>query len=219
MKNIKFDSAVFDVDSTLVTIEGLDFLAELKHKEEELSKITKAAMGGSMSMRDAMEIKMKTIAPSYKDLVRMGQEYIKNVTPGAIETIKILKKHLIKVWVLTGNFNPAVLMLAEFLGIDSNKVLTNKIYFDSKNNYLKFDLDNPLSNNGGKSVTVNKYKNSMRRTVLIGDGSTDLDTKGVVDLFIGYGGVVYRSNVEKDADVYVKENNLQAIIPYIIMQN
>lgn len=216
MKNIKFDSVVFDVDSTLVSIEGLDFLARLKGKEEELSKITKAAMGGSMSMRKAMEIKMKTIAPSYADLVRMGQEYINNVTPGAIETIKILKNYSIKVWVLTGNFNPAVLMLAEFLGIGPDNVLTNEIYFDSKKNYLGFDLDNPLSNNGGKSVTINKHKDVMQRTVLVGDGSTDLDAKNVVDLFIGYGGAVYRPNVERYSDVYITEKNLQAIIPYII---
>lgn len=213
----KYDSVVFDVDSTLTTIEGLDFLAKLKGKEAEISKITKASMGGLMSMREAMKIKMDAIAPSYSDLVKMGDQYIKNITPGAKETIKILKDNSINVWILTGNFQPAVGMLADFLDINPNNVITNQIFFNKDKSYLNFDLDNPLSNNGGKLATIKKYKSKMKRTVLIGDGSTDLEAKDAVDLFIGFGGVVYRPNVKEKSDIYIIEKNLFAIIPHIII--
>ncbi len=216
MPNNKYDSIVFDVDSTLTTIEGLDFLAKIKGKEEELSKITKAAMGGDMSMRMAMEIKMKTISPSYDDLVQMGREYILNTTPGAIETIEFFKRNFIDVWILTGNFNPGVSIFADYLGIKPKNVLTNEIHFDANNNYLGFNLNNPLSNNGGKAITITKHKNKLQRTVLVGDGSTDLDTQDVVDLFIGFGGVVYRQNVKEKSDIYVMDDNLKAIIPFVI---
>ena len=53
-RNLKFDSVAFDVDSTLVTIEGLDYMASLKNKVDEISKITRLAMNGEISMKDAM---------------------------------------------------------------------------------------------------------------------------------------------------------------------
>jgi phosphoserine phosphatase len=215
--NSKFDSVVFDIDSTLTTIEGLDFLAKIKGKQVDVVKITKEAMDGTMSMREAMERKMSTISPSYNDLLRMGNEYIKNVTPGAKKSIEILRKNHLNVWILTGNFQPAVGMLARFLNIDSTRVITNQIFFDKENHYLGFDSKNPLSNNGGKSYIIKKYKKQMNRTVLIGDGSTDLEAKGDVDLFIGFGGVVYRPKIEEKSDVYIKKNNLLEIIPYLIL--
>ncbi|KKQ92368.1 MAG: hypothetical protein UU16_C0003G0004 [Candidatus Woesebacteria bacterium GW2011_GWA2_40_7] len=216
MKNRKYDSVVFDVDSTLVTFEGLDFLAKLKGKEKELSKITKSAMNGDMSMRESMERKMRAISPDFEDIVKMGNEYIKNITPGALETIKILKTNGIQTWILTGNFQPAVGMLANFLGIKSTNVITNNIFFDENKKYLSFDRENPLSNNGGKAIKINEFKNKMGKTVLIGDGSTDLEAKESVNLFIGFGGVIFRPKIKAASKIYITEPNLMTIIPYIL---
>lgn len=215
MKRPIFDSVVFDVDSTLVTIEGLDFLAELKGKGNQIKKITLQSMNGGLSMREAMEVKMKVISPSFSDLTEMGEAYLKNITLGARETITTLKKNRIKIWIVTGNFQPAVGMLAKYLGISKTRVITNKIFFDENNNYDGFDIENPLSNNGGKALIVNKFKSRMGRTVFIGDGSTDLETQGFVGLFIGFGGVIKRPNIQQKANVYVK-GPLTSILPYII---
>lgn len=42
------------------------------------------------------------------------------------------------------------------------------------------------------------------RCVMIGDGVTDLETRDVVDAFIGYSGVKDRPNVQEKADWSVK---------------
>ena len=217
MKNVLFDSVVFDVDSTLVSIEGLDFLADLKGKGNQIKEITLQSMNGSLSMKEAMNIKMKIISPDYKDLIKMGEAYLKNITPGANETISILKKNGIKTWIVTGNFQPAVGMLANFLKIPKSQVITNEIFFDKNNNYVNFDVLNPLSNNGGKALIINDLKSKMGRTVFVGDGSTDLETKDYVDLFIGYGGVIVRPTIEKKAKVYVK-GPLTSILYYILKE-
>ncbi|MEK7497814.1 MAG: HAD-IB family phosphatase [Patescibacteria group bacterium] len=215
--NIKhFDSVAFEVDSTLVTIEGLDFLANSKMIEGDIKRITSKAMSGNLSMIKSMVEKMKAIAPSYVDLKKMGHEYLKNITPGVKKTITLLKSKGINVWIVTGNFQPAVGMLAKYLGINKSNVITNDIFLDKNGNYLGFDTNNPLSNNGGKAIIVKKLKTKMKRVVFVGDGSTDLDTKEVVDLFIGFGGVVNRPAIEKQSEVYIKKNNMEAIIPYIV---
>lgn len=215
MKISKFDSVIFDVDSTLVTIEGLDFLAGLKGKGRQIKKITVQSMNGDLSMREAMEAKMKVISPSFNDLTNMGRAYIENITFGAEETIAILRKNKIKVWIVTGNFQPAVGMLAKFLNIPKSRVITNKIFFNNNNSYLNFDIENPLSNNGGKARIVTKYKSEMKRSVFVGDGSTDLETQGFVDLFIGFGGVIKRPNIEQKANVYVN-GPITSILKHIL---
>lgn len=211
-----YTDVVFDVDSTLVTIEGIDFLAKIKGEEDKVKRLTKMAMEGGLPVRKSLEIKMDLLKPSCRDIIRMGEEYLKNIVPGTKETIQILNKNSVDVWIITGNFQPAVGMLAENLGIDKQKVITNKIFFDKNNNYLGFDVDNPLSNNGGKAIMLKKYKKKMGKVVFVGDGSTDLETKGVADLFIGFGGVVNRPAIQKQSEIYVTELDLKATLPYIL---
>ena len=122
-------SILFDVDSTLATIEGLDYLAHQKGVGEIVATMTKKAMDGELSMELAMKQKMAIIKPHYGDLIDLGRAYIDHLTPGAMTTIKTLKKQGHDVWIVTGNFQPAVGILAQFLGISPNRVLSNHITF------------------------------------------------------------------------------------------
>ena len=162
MKRMKMYNIIFDVDSTLVTIEGLDFLAELKNKHADLAPLTAQAMNGQLSMREAMEIKMNTIRPSYSDVQKMGQAYLEHVVPGTHETIRHLQAVGHKIWILTGNFQPAVGMLADDLGIPPGQVITNEIEFDKHGEYVGINLDHPLSNNHGKAKLFNSMANNCK---------------------------------------------------------
>lgn len=215
MKLIKMKNIIFDVDSTLVTIEGLDFLAELKNKQAELVSLTSQAMNGQLSMRKAMEIKMNTIRPSYSNLVQMGQAYLDHIVPGAQETIPQLQAAGHTVWILTGNFQPAVGMLADCLGIPPKHVITNEIEFDEHGEYVGINLDHPLSNNHGKAKIIQQYGKRLQNAIMVGDGATDLDTKLVVEKFIGFGGVVFRPAIAKVAEVYIKKLDLREVLNYI----
>jgi len=212
---MKFDSIIFDLDSTLVKIEGLDYLAEIKELKKDIALLTKKAMDGKIPMSESMDKKLKILKPSYKDILKMGEGYLTNITTGAKETIKYLLDNKFKVWIITGNFQPAVKMLADKLEVPSTQVIANKMFFDKDGNYLDFDRNNPLSNNGGKVKIIQKYKKRLGKTVFIGDGSTDLETKPVVNLFIGFGGVVVRQKVKDNSNVFVANPDLRSIIPLI----
>lgn len=213
-KNIK--NVIFDVDSTLVTIEGLDYLAKLKNSEATLVPITELAMNGQLPMREAMEAKMAILQPSFLDLIKLGEVYLKNIVPGAPETIAALVQAKITVWVITGSFQPAVGILTDYLGIPRQRVITNTIRFDEQAKYHQVDFDHPLCNNHGKAKIIQSFGNALTHTVMVGDGVTDLDTKPIVDLFIGFGGVIPRETVEKKAEVFVRERDLRAILPFIL---
>ena len=49
-RHLGFQRVVFDWDSTLVTVEGIDELARLKGKAEFIAKLTGDAMNGKISL-------------------------------------------------------------------------------------------------------------------------------------------------------------------------
>jgi phosphoserine phosphatase len=49
---------------------------------------------------------------------------------------------------------------------------------------------------------------------MIGDGASDLATRPVVDLFVGFGGIVSREKVKNGADIFVSVNSLAPILVF-----
>ena len=104
------------------------------------------------------------------------------------------------------------------LNIPKENVISNKMFFDKDGEYTGFDNERPTAHSYGKcrviKSLIKKYgiDNDNKREnnsgiVMIGDGVTDLQTKDVCDLFIGYGGVTIRPIVIEKADVFVTDFN------------
>ena len=204
MRKVVSIAAFLDLDSTLCKIEGLDFLAEKKGIGKKVSEMTKKAMDGSVSYQTVMLKKIEMIRPSKSDFFLLGEKYLNSLTSKAEEFIKILKQKGADIFIVTGNFEIPALMLAKKLGIKERNVFANKAFFNKKGEYLSVDLDNPLLTDKGKREIV---KFALKRknydfSFFVGDGSTDLATKGAVDIFIGFGGVVTREKVKAEADFF-----------------
>ena len=89
--------------------------------------------------------------------------------------------------------------------------------FHDDGSYAGFDRRSLLARSGGKELVVRAVvSRSKGSSAFVGDGVTDLETKPVVDLFIGFGGVVQREIVRQNAEVYVTEPTLRAVLPYLI---
>lgn len=214
----KYDKIIFDCDSTLVTIEGLDELAQLKGKKNEVAELTRLSMDGKVKLEDVFSLKMAMIRPSKLDMEYLGKLYTRNLTEDVKEIIDLLialKKDILQ---MTGNFYPAVKILSKHLNIVQKNVYANKIYFDKHGLYIGFDPKNLLSISGGKKILVDEIlrSNPKKNIVFVGDGSTDTETKPPVKLFVGYGGVIYRENIKKHSDVYVSSKSLSPILRFIL---
>ena len=210
-----YQHIIFDVDSTLVIFEGLDWLAEQKGVADQVKQLTQLSMDGTVPLESVFAQKMAIISPTQDDMIKLGHHYCQNLTPGAQEVVQILNDLGKQVWILTGNFEPAVMILAQCLGINPDRVLCNSIDFDDNGNYLGFDASGPLSRSGGKPQVIRQNIPSGK-SVMIGDGSSDLEARDAVDLFIGFGGVVSRPKVKQNADIFIDVNNLILILDSIL---
>lgn len=201
-----YDTVFLDCDSTLSRIEGIDQLAKLHGKEAEIAALTKQAMDGKIKFEAVYGKRLEAIQPTYDDLVAVGHDYIATLVPGVKEFVHDLLRKGKEVHIVSGGYSIPVKMLAEYLGIPTAHVHAVDLHFDANGHYTGFDETNVLARTGGKRTTVQKLANNGKRSVFIGDGSTDVEAKGIVDLFIGFGYVVEREAVKKEADLYITED-------------
>jgi phosphoserine phosphatase len=195
----------FDCDSTLSAIEGVDELARLRPPSvfDEVKSLTDQAMNGEIPLDSVYGRRLAVIRPSSEECERIGQMYIETIEPTALDTLHQLRQSGWTVAIISGGFLPAILPLARFLGVE--EVHAVDLYFAPDGSYAGFEETHPNARNGGKPRLIEKLRadRGFETAVMVGDGVSDLETKGAADLFIGYGGYTARDKVKAGADVFV----------------
>jgi phosphoserine phosphatase len=196
---------VFDCDSTLSAIEGIDELARVRGPEVFacVEAMTRDAMDGKIAVEDVFGRRLDIIRPRRADVAAVGKLYIEQIEPTALDTVRELKNAGWTPIILSGGFRQVIEPLAQYLGI--GRIEAVDLFFDPAGNYTGFDEKFPSTRSGGKPVCITALKSELSpsRVVMIGDGVSDLETSGVVDLFVGFGRYTERAKVKAGAAKYV----------------
>lgn len=194
-----------DCDSTLSAIEGVDELARLRGAGcfAEIEVMTHAAMDGRVPINEVFGRRLEVIRPSQAEVEAVGRMYIEQVEPDAKAVLE-QARHL--GWtpiILSAGYTQVIEPLAAYLGIARIEAVALK--FDAAGNYAGFDEDYPTTRNGGKPARILQLKEELKpaRTIMVGDGISDLETAGTVDLFVGFGRYVQRDKVRAAAPVFI----------------
>lgn len=214
MSRAKYRFVFFDVDSTLVTIEGIDVLGA---GNPEIVRLTEAAMNGEIALDEVYARRLEIIRPTLAAVEALGQQYIASLVEGAAETIATLQSAGADVHLVTAGIAQAIAPLATHLGIAARTVHAVPLLFDDAGNYADFDRRSLLARGGGKELVVRAILTRAKGgSAFVGDGVSDLETQPVVSLFIGFGGVLARPRVRESAAVFVTEPSLSAVLPYLL---
>ena len=196
---------IFDCDSTLSAIEGIDELARARGPKifAEVEAMTRDAMEGRIPVEEVFARRLAIIRPSSANIATVGRLYVEQVEPTALATIKQLKAAGWTPVILSGGFRQAIEPLAKHLGIV--RIEAVDLFFDPAGDYAGYDEKFPTTRSGGKPVVIAALKQELKsaRTVMVGDGVSDLETKPVVDLFIGFGYYTPRAKVKAEAVVFL----------------
>ena len=213
----QFSAVIFDFDSTLSAVEGVDYLAELHGVGEEVRAITRSAMDTYSVSPDLYEKRLNMIQPVASDIARLTGKYRESLLPGVPEMVRALQSLGKDLYVISAGLYPAVQPVAADLGIPEERVFAIEIYFNGDGEYTDFDRETPLIGAGGKQAIIEKIQPASP-VVFIGDGANDLAAQDVVERFVGYGGGQYRPSIESRCDYYVRESNFIALLPYILTE-
>ena len=170
---------VFDCDSTLSAIEGIDELARVRGPETftEAVSLTNAAMNGEVPIDEIFARRLDIIQPDQTICKNVGQLYIDHVEPTAVATLDKLRAAGWHIVIVSGGFTQVIAPLAAYLGITRIEAVPLKFHPDGS--YAGFDTSAPPTRNGGKPEIIAQLKTELKpsRIVMVGDGVSDLEAQ------------------------------------------
>ncbi len=233
-RHLGFQRVIFDCDSTLVTVEGIDELARVKGQTEHIAELTRLAMDGTIPLEQVYAERLELLRPTRAELDEVGRIYRRTLVPQAAEVVAALHAAGVEVFIVSGGLRASVLDLAELLNIPAVNVHAVAVEMDvlrgewwdyARHRYsgnpheTYFDFaPTPLAESTGKSAVVRSLAEG-KRTMMVGDGSTDLVTKDVVRLFVGFGGVESRPAVKDGAEVFIESLGLAGLLPLALSRH
>jgi phosphoserine phosphatase len=223
-----FDLIFFDCDSTLSTIEGIDELARLKGKEWRVGVLTEKAMNGDLDLAEVYGKRLQAIRPTRGQLKAIEERYWETIVPDAQAVIDALRFLGKQVFIISGGLAEPVRGFGKRLGVAPENIRAVELeynelsgdwwrYYEPQTQHRQTYLDyneGPLTVSSGKPRIIHELAGSRYgRRLMVGDGASDLATRGVVDLFVGFGGVVAREKVRDQSDIFVHSKSLSPILP------
>ncbi len=219
-----FEHIFFDCDSTLTAVEGIDVLAEKVGKRQRVEILTQAAMNGAIDLEDIYKKRLTTLKPTRQQVLELRHDYKRNMVEDAARVVAALQALGHKVYIISGGLAEPVAEFGISLGIPRERIRAVELAYNELSGqwWEKSDTDNKrylnhaegaLTVSNGKAQIVRELLgDQLGRSLLIGDGNSDLLAGHTVDLFVGYGGVVARPKVRAEAPVFIESPSLTPLL-------
>lgn len=200
---------VIDFDSTFTKVEAFDVLADISlkdHPEKEerkkkIHQITNQGMDGTISFRESLEQRLNLLEPSNQHLGPLIQRLKESVSESFKRNKEFFQTYADNIYIISNGFKEFIEPIVTEFGINAGNVLANEFIIEEGGKITGFDVDNPLSANGGKVERL-KQLNLPGDVYVIGDGYTDYEIKhaGLANKFYAFTENVSRENVKNKAD-------------------
>lgn len=211
MPPARFSTVIFDCDSTLSGVEGIDELAGA-HRDA-IAALTDAAMRGELRLEEVYGRRLDIVRPSREQVEALGRLYVERLVPDARETVEALRAEGIGVRIVSGGLLPAVRAVARALALPDEHVAAVDLRFTADGSYAGWDQASPLARSLGKRTQLEAWNGTLARPVmLVGDGMTDLEARPPADAFVAFAGIVAREQVLAAADAVVRERSLAPVL-------
>lgn len=238
---------ILDCDSTLTTVEGIDELARLIEAEGDtgvnssrsmaanIASLTKRAMEGDLPLEAVYGRRLTVVSPTQSQVRQIAQIYRQTAIPDAAAVIAALQALGVKVFIVSGGLIEPVRDFGAWLGVPPERIFAVDMEYDQlagqwwryweqpggqnpRANYLSV-APSPLTGSLGKNRVIARLRaEHPGRALLVGDGLSDLEAGPEVDLFVGFGGAVYRPRVAEKASIYIHTPILAPLLPLALGQ-
>ncbi|MBC7696963.1 MAG: phosphoserine phosphatase SerB [Bacteroidia bacterium] len=181
-----FGLCVMDMDSTLISIECIDEIADMMSLKPQIAAITERAMLGELDFAQSLRERVALLKGlKESDLMRVLNERLQ-LNPGAIEWIAACKKNNITTLLVSGGFTFFAEQVKAMLGLDYAVSNTLEI-IDGK---LTGNVLGSIVDAQTKANELTKLRDKLgltsAQTIAIGDGANDLKMMAVAGVSIAY---------------------------------
>jgi len=182
-----FRLAAFDMDSTLITIECVDEIADYAGRKAQVAAITDAAMRGEIADYDESLRQRVALLAGLPEttLERVWEERVR-LSPGAETLIAGLKRAGLRLLVVSGGFTFFTERLRSKLGLD----WARSNVLEVQDGRLTGRLIGPIVNASRKRLIVEQTCAVLgitpAQTIVVGDGANDLQMMSIAGLSVAY---------------------------------
>ncbi len=181
-----FGLVVMDMDSTLISIECIDEIADMQGIKPQVAEITEAAMRGEIDFAESLRRRVALLEGLDESaLQRVYDERLK-LNPGAEIMLAELKKHGIKTLLVSGGFVFFTERLKARLGLDYAYANTLEIV----NGKLTGKVLGKILDAQGKAEWLLKMRDELElqpaQVIAMGDGANDLKMMAQAGVSIAY---------------------------------
>lgn len=200
---------VTDMDSTLISIECIDEIADMQGIKAQVSAITEAAMRGELDFAASLTQRVALLKGLPESSLQRVYDERLRLNPGAEKLIAYLKQSSIKLALVSGGFTFFTEQLKQRLGLDytlantlevRNGVLTGRVEGDIIGAQAKADLLLQLSN----ELSLDKHQ-----VIAMGDGANDLLMLDEAGLSVAYHA---KPTVQTQTAIQLNHSGLDAVI-------
>ena len=181
-----FSLAVMDMDSTLITIECIDEIADLQGIKAEVESITAAAMRGEMDYAESLRQRVRLLAGMPQStLERVYNERLR-LSLGTERMLAQFRKYNIHTLLVSGGFTFFAERLGARLGLDATCANEPEI----RNGTLTGQLLGTIIDAEGKARELRRLRAALgierSQIIGIGDGANDLAFLAEVGVSVGF---------------------------------
>jgi phosphoserine phosphatase len=176
---------VTDVDSTFLTQEVIELIADHAGTRDEVAAVTERAMRGELDFAASLRERVATLAGvPVAALDEVRQAVV--LTPGAVELTAEVQRRGWELGLVSGGFAEILAPLAQTLGI--SRWHANRL--EVADGVLTGRTVGPVVDRAVKEATLRAWAAElgldMADTVAVGDGANDLDMIGAAGIGIAF---------------------------------
>jgi phosphoserine phosphatase len=179
------------MDSTLISIECIDEIADAVGRKAEVAAITEAAMRGEITdFKESLRRRLALLkGVTLADMERVYKERLQ-INPGAAELISACHKAGLQVLLVSGGFTFFANRVKDRLNIDFARSNQLEVVNDTLTGQLVMQSWGDTCDGLEKRRTVLELASLMgiqpKQCIAVGDGANDLPMMGVSGLSVAY---------------------------------
>jgi phosphoserine phosphatase len=200
---------IADMDSTIITVECLDELADFAGLKAEIAAITERAMRGELVFEDALTERVGKLKGLGLDALQRCYDERVDLNPGARTFVRTMAEHGARCLLVSGGFTFFTSRVAPRAGFDADRA--NTLLDDGA--ALTGEVGRPILGRAAKLAALETEAAALgiplSETLAIGDGANDLDMIKAAGL-----GIAYRAKpiVAAEADAKIDHMSLEAAL-------
>lgn len=181
-----FGLLVMDMDSTLISIECIDEIADMQGLKPQVAAITEAAMRGEIDFAESLRRRVALLAGLDESALQRVYDERLRLNPGAEAMLAALKRQGIKTLLVSGGFRFFTERLQARLGLDFTYANTLEI----EHGKLTGRVLGEIVDAQHKADRLQQIRDQLglrpQQVIAMGDGANDLKMMAVAGIGIAY---------------------------------